>query len=88
MRYSEQKSTKTSHIVDFNININYGQGLHSECKVYEVMIGCNGRDQLDYLDIPYKYRDYCQDNYVEYRQCVRQHSSFLENYVVYFMPFS
>jgi hypothetical protein len=40
------------------------------------------------LDIPYKYRDYCQDDYADYISCVRSHPKALSNKLIYLFPFS
>ena len=37
------------------------------------------RDEFMNLDIPYKYRDYCQDDYADYISCVRLHPKALSN---------
>lgn len=44
--------------------------------------------ELDALDIPYKYRDFCQDDLADYTQCGRVNPRILENPMVYALPLS
>lgn len=46
------------------------------------------RDEFATLDIPFKYRDYCQDDYADYISCVRTHPKALANNLIYLLPFS
>jgi hypothetical protein len=45
-------------------------------------------DELNSLDISYKYRDFCQDDLADYAQCTRVNPRILENAMVYVLPFS
>lgn len=40
------------------------------------------------MDIPYKYRDFCQEDYADYVSCVRTHPRVFENNFFYSIPFS
>lgn len=40
------------------------------------------------MDIPYKYRDFCQDDYADFAWCQRINPRLLENKMVYTLPFS
>ena len=46
------------------------------------------RDELDNLDIPYKFRDFCQEDYADYISCVRTRPRVFENPFIYTFPFS
>lgn len=43
---------------------------------------------FDNLEMPYKFRDFCQDDYAEYLYCRRARPNTLENNIMYFLPFS
>ncbi|KRX04376.1 hypothetical protein PPERSA_05637 [Pseudocohnilembus persalinus] len=45
-------------------------------------------EQLNIYNVPYIYRDYCTDDYMNYLICARQSSKALENNLVYSLPFS
>ena len=40
------------------------------------------------LDIPYKFRDFCQDDYADYISCARVRPNVIENKISYALPFS
>lgn len=64
-----------------------GEGLHPVEEVLTVDLHL-ARDELDNLDIPYKFRDFCQEDYADYTSCVRTHPRVFENSFVYSVPFS
>lgn len=41
---------------------------------------------MDNLDIPYKFRDFCQDDYADYVSCARTNPRILENSFIYAIP--
>ena len=46
------------------------------------------RDELESLNIPYKYRDFCQDSYADFMECKITKPALFENNFIYQMPFS
>ena len=45
-------------------------------------------DQIVALDMPYKYRDFCQDDYAEYLVCKRISNNITESQMLYSFPLS
>ena len=45
-------------------------------------------DEIEALDMPYKYRDSCQDDYAEYLTCKRVSNNITESEMLYSFPLS